>query len=455
MIFDAADYGLTTVIAENDEETLELPTLAFPPTSNGITNRTIVVCSSGEISLYGFVSESNSDATMFSVDQFMDLDPWDMYIRGAYLALPANDLGTEHYIVAYPKQQDFTSVFTVSALENNTAVNITFSSDSTPRSPRKFLLQFGESYQVLVTPDTTSSMVVSDKPVSVIAASKSETNSVFLLKQIPPKQSFGTEFVLTPFEGGSYDYCIIAPDSTTINTCQVSGGSAGTNSSLCEEYLVDGLECIQNITSNMYQKITSEYAITVVQYMKGYTTSSTELVCLAMLIVPPVESYISEVEFSIIGDGNVFMDIYIISQMYTTFEINGEIQDISLFLEAEIEGMLVYKGVLSKAGRHIITSCSSGTKFVVIVYGGMHSDTEGEETSVMPTTTFVPTVELDFEGSGEGDFTTTSAVESEETTDVVIGSYSNFFAYSAGLARGTNGNISLFSLVSYYKMYDK
>ena len=458
VIFDAADYGITSEIAENGEETFELPSRVFLPNSNGITNRTIIVCSSGEISLYGYVSESKEDASMFSVDQFMDLDPWDMYIRGAYLAIPANDLGTEHYIVAYPKQQDFTSVFTVSALENNTAVNITFSSNSTPRSPRKFTLQFGESYQVLVTNDTTSSMVVSDKPVSVIAASKSETNSVFLLNQIPPKKSFGTEFVLTPFEGGSYDYCVIAPESTTISTCQVAGESAGTNSSECEEYLVDGLECIQNITANVYQKITSEYAVTVVQYMKGYTAGSTDLVCLTMLIVPPVESYISEVEFNIIGDGNAFMDIYIISEMYTAFEINGEIQDISLFLEAEIEGMMVYKGVISKAGRHIITSGSSGTKFVVIVYGGMHSDTGVDETTVVPTTTFGPTVELDYEGSGSGYAMTTVAVESEETTDVVIGSYSSFFAYSAGLARGASGKFRcsfLFLTTTLKKKYDK
>ena len=94
-------------------------------------------------------------------------------------------------------------------------------------------------------------------------------------------------------------------------------------------------------------------------------------------------------------------------------------------------------------------------QFVVIVYGGMHSDTEGEETTVMATTTFVPTVELDFEGSGAGDFMTTSATESEETTDVVIGSYSNFFAYSAGLARCKNGNMSLFFLGigQYFKIF--
>ena len=107
VIFDTADYGLTSVVAENGDKTLELPTLAFLPNSNGITNRTIIVCSSGEVSLYGFVSESKEDATMFSVDQFMNLDPWDKYIRGAYLALPAKNLGTEHYIVAYPKQQRF------------------------------------------------------------------------------------------------------------------------------------------------------------------------------------------------------------------------------------------------------------------------------------------------------------------------------------------------------------
>ena len=457
VIFDAADYGLTSVIAEYGEETFELPTLAFLPNSNGITNRTIIVCSSGEISLYGFVSESKEDATMFSVDQFMDLDPWDKYIRGAYLALPANDLGIEHYIVAYPKQYDFTSVFTISALENNTAVNIKFSSNSIPRSPRKFSLQFGESYQVLVTPDTTSSMVVSDKPISVIAASKSETNNVFLLKQMPPKQNFGREFVLTPFEGGSYDYCVIAPVSTIIYTCQVNGASADTNSSVCEEYLVDGLECIQNITANMYQKITSEYPITVVQYMKGYKTS-TESVCLAMLIVPPVESYIRTIEFSVIGAGNVFMGIYIISKINTAFEINGEMQDRSLFLKAEIEGMFVYRGVLSRAGRHTITASSSETKFVVIVYGGTYSDTAGKERAVMPTTTSMPTAELDFEGSGafegsgEDDFMTKSAVASEETTDVVIGRYSSFFTYSAGLARGTNGNVSLFAFVSYHKL---
>ena len=498
--FDIDEFSLTSVIAESEEETFELPSSVFLPNNNGITSKTILVCSSGEISLYGFVSKSKEYATMFSVDQFMDLDPWDKYIGGAYLALPANDLGTEHYIVAYPKQQDFTTVFTVSALENNTEVNITFTAKSTPRSPRKFSLQFGESYQVLVTSDTTSSMVVSDKPVSVIAASKSEANNIFLLKQIPPKQSFGTEFVLTPFEGGSYDFCVVAPDSTAINTCQVSEGSYGaTSPNVCEEEQVKGFVCVEDFAMDIYTKITSKNPITVVQYMKGYA-SSTDSVCLAMLIVPPVQSYIGEVEFSIIGEGNVFMNIFILSKVDTAFEINGKTEDMTLSFKAEIEGIFVYRKEILTAGRHAISSSTSGAKFAVIVHGGMHSDTGGETTTTIPAGRLV--VEPlegsgatglnakplegsggDFvEGSG-GDYVEGSGGNSVEGSggDSVEGSggnsvqesggnsvegsgggdlvglsapesirYDNFFAYSAGRERSTNGKSFKVTVCYYY-----
>ena len=89
-----------------------------------------------------------------------------------------------------------------------------------------------------------------------------------------------------------------------------------------------------------------------------------------MLIVPPVESYITKAEFSIIGEGNVFMNIYIISMVKTAFEINGELLDMDLFLKAEVEDMFVYRKELSRAERHVISSSTSGAKFAVIVYGG-------------------------------------------------------------------------------------
>ncbi|XP_072046332.1 uncharacterized protein [Amphiura filiformis] len=141
--FNAANFSTSSEIDVNKEATFELTTSVFLPCSNGISEKTVLVCTSGTVSLYGFIAESKEDATMFS--SFIPTEPWDTTIRGAFLALPANALGKEYLIPAYPRQEDFTTVFTISALENNTAINVRFVADTTPPGMRKFVLQLGQS----------------------------------------------------------------------------------------------------------------------------------------------------------------------------------------------------------------------------------------------------------------------------------------------------------------------
>ncbi|XP_072045947.1 uncharacterized protein [Amphiura filiformis] len=414
----AANFKKSAKIDVNKEATFELifeRTSVFLPCSNAISNKTVLVCASGSVSLYGFIAEGKNDVD----SSVMVTNPWDETIQGAFLALPANALGKEYLIPAYPTQEDFTTVFTVSALEDNTAVTISFEADTTPPGTRRFELQIGESYQVVVPSIVTLSNIKSNASISVIAASKSETNEVFLLKQVSPNESFGTGFIVTPFEGGSYDYCIVATEATTVSKCM-----ADESSSVCQQgqdETINGLKCVQDIDVSVYLKITTDKPVAIYQYIKDYSSSSDGLVCLAMNIVPPIENYLSDVKYTVIGDGNIKeIKTYIISNSDMAFEVDGEELDMDIFLKAQVEDMYVYRRPVSRAGRHTISSKTTD-KFMVIVYGGKHAD------GVVTTTP-------DVEGSGG-------------EPDVVPGRYESYFAYRADFKSNFIATVEVFQCI--------
>ncbi len=431
IIFSAGDFYDSSVLEVDTYKTFELPTSVFLPASNGVSNKTVVVCSSGPVSLYGFVAESKNDAMM--LDDFMELEPWDRTIRGTFLGVSAISLGTEYHIPAYPRDGDFTTVFTLSAVEDDTNVNISFTADTTPPGRRSFALQSGQSYQVLVKQEVILSTIESDKPVSVLTASKSESNEVFLLKQMMPQQSFGTDYVLTPFEGSYYDYCVVATEATTITRHRITMASQDTQNSVTDNLEVNGVSCEQNVPVDEYLMITSNDPVAVYQYVKGYSETSSNAVSLAMIIVPPLTSYLSsDATYSVIGDGNVDISMYIISNTNTSFNVNGELQPV--FRQTQVEDTFVYRTTVSSSGKHVIapTTSDDDVEFMVIIYGGQHAD----GTVASTTTTMSPD---DGEGSGSGDLVEEEAGTTTPSVDVVHGRFQSLFAYPVGVKMDTNG----------------
>ncbi len=147
--------------------------------------------------------------------------------------LPVPQLGTEYYVItmrdfhgtAYP------SFFSFAALAEKTNVSFTTKAGQF----EEITLGPYQSYRFdgALFEDVTGTYIKSDKPISVIAGtySRGPAGPPFqccddaVLENIPPVNSWGHEFVLTPFSEVTcgYAYRIICHENTTIVLSNVEG----------------------------------------------------------------------------------------------------------------------------------------------------------------------------------------------------------------------------------------
>ncbi|MCS6822328.1 MAG: gliding motility-associated C-terminal domain-containing protein [Microscillaceae bacterium] len=238
----------------------------------------------------------------------------------ASVVIPVNSLGgnTEYIVAAYQGSSVGTSggtprsEFLIVALEDNTVVNITPTAATRGGRPANVVfstptLNRGDVYQVQassVTADLTGTRLVASgscKPFAVFAgANATLTNNScnaweHLYEQLTPIQTWGRDYLVTPFKFASqgYSYRIIAKDNNTV--VSINGTPTYTlNSGQVQEVQVpnEAAFCVQ-----------ADKPICVAQYKKGQDCNgfppagSTRLGDPALLILNPLNQTIKDISF--------------------------------------------------------------------------------------------------------------------------------------------------------------
>jgi hypothetical protein len=217
----------------------------------------------GKVAPQSFHVHTEKDVTVYALSQAVKTSD-------AMMILPVDVLGTEYYALAYHTDGNTTvdpfgitiltgqttpSQLAIVACENNTRITIT---PGTPvlngrTTPFTVTLEQGESYllqadvsRTNLNADITGTHLVSDKPIAVFAghqrsllpvSSPTLSSRDFLIEQMPPVQTWGRQYILTPFvtpetidaEGQDIFRVLVAYDNTvlTINDVEVATLGAG------------------------------------------------------------------------------------------------------------------------------------------------------------------------------------------------------------------------------------
>lgn len=215
----------------------------------------------GKVALQSFYVHTENDVTVYALSQAVKTSD-------AMMVLPVDVLGTEYYAMAYPTDgntavdpfgitvltgQTTPSQLAIVATENNTQITITPSTAvlNGKTAPFAVSLQQGESYllqadvsRTNLNADITGTRIVSDKPVAVFSghqrsllpvSSPTLSSRDFLIEQMPPVQTWGKQYILTPFvipeiiDPGAQDIfrVLAAYDNTVISINNVAVATLG------------------------------------------------------------------------------------------------------------------------------------------------------------------------------------------------------------------------------------
>ncbi len=305
---------------------INIPLTADVLANNGIENKGIHITANDEVTVYGLNQRSAS--------------------TDAFLALPVDILGTDHYLMAYRgdgRSFSLYSQFAVVGTEDNTILTITPSLSARGQVagvPYQVTLNEGEVYQLRGDDrpdDVTGTRIQSDKPVAVFSGAectniKNNLNACdHLIEQIPPKSTLGRRFVAIPLatrlNGDTYRFGA-TEDSTEI---RVNGVLETTLSAgqFFEKIYATSIEIVstkpiivaQFSNSSSYDGITSDPFMMLIppfeQYLGNYTlsTPASGFVGHYLNIIAPqggiasVEldgSFIPSSDFAQIGTSNFF-----------------------------------------------------------------------------------------------------------------------------------------------------
>lgn len=229
----------------------------------------------------------------------------------AMMVLPVDVLGTDYVVLSYNSDGNDNSPtpsqFAVVATQDNTSVVIKPSArvngSTTPLSVR---LNSGESYLVqadvsalLPSNDLTGTSIRADKPVAVFAGhqrslipfnSSSLISRDYLVEQLPPVQSWGKRYLLTPFP---------QPANLSTNASDIYRVLAANDNTAVS---INGVQKAVLRAGQVYEAALKTAAVVeasddilVAQYKRssGTQSNTTHLSDPFMLIVPPVRQYLS------------------------------------------------------------------------------------------------------------------------------------------------------------------
>ena len=186
----ALNFNDSFTITANEITTVEIPHQILSSSNDTIENYSIHVTAIEAITIY-CVNKLN-------------------YTSDSFLALPVKSLAREYYVMSYysSSNAESQSLFMIIATENNTAIEITPTSDAGIRSsgvPFIINMNAGETYQLKATgslTDLTGTSINAGKPIAVLSGSTLTSIPYdiaaqdYIIDFIPPASSWGTRFYI-------------------------------------------------------------------------------------------------------------------------------------------------------------------------------------------------------------------------------------------------------------------
>lgn len=248
--------------------------------------------------------------------------PYDFQgVTDAYLALPCQDVligrsNYEYFAVSFEgiSTSEYHSQILLVGCRSNTSITITptqsisIPSNPTASSSPPVHLSPGQSHSFVLndqqtllinssTSDLTGTRIVSDKPLSVTSGNDcarvppGSMGCEFLVEQIPPTATWGTEFILVPFSGretGQY-YKVVASKSDTLLrvTCRNDSTTRDLNLASAGDFAFFHTDSSCSLESNN--------PILVVQVALSYQGDSKGDP--TMILVAPTDEYVQSVNF--------------------------------------------------------------------------------------------------------------------------------------------------------------
>ncbi|XP_072042175.1 IgGFc-binding protein-like [Amphiura filiformis] len=302
--------------------------------------------------------------------------------------IPTTSLGQEYVVITYVNEVESTGLpaeFAISSLSENTHVTIQLSNDALPSND--WSVQYSADEQVeldLFSYDSvlfrsaeglTGTQIRSDKPISVVAGSACifVPNDLLacdhIVEHIPPVNRWGSRYIVPPFMGrqSGYVYRVVAARDETRITYQDKESRT---------IVIDKGEFIErNIEEDYTSLVTADKPILVAQFAKGNFTDG--IGDPAMLIVTPIEQYVSQVAFSTFNVSahdieNEYLTVITLCDHLDNLRLNGmslEVSDGSMMRVDVLTDYCVLRRPLWTKGYHKITSVSLATKFTAFQYG--------------------------------------------------------------------------------------
>ena len=257
------------------------------------------------------------------------------YISDSYLALPIEKftdvVAYFYYGISVPSHVYlvYSSVLVVGT-ENNTMMNLISTQPTTikvdnvttyiiPGIQYSFIINSLQTIYIRSLDDLTGTKVVTDKPVSVFSGH--ECGRVpnldvcccsHLIEQIPPTALWGKVFYTAPLVNrSSYTIKILAAFNSTIINIYCNN--------TVENYAVNEGEFINKTVSlQTYCAVYSNKQILVVQFSHGGTDDIPYFGDPMMTLVPGINWYLNELDFSTVYDSNFnnFINIIVTKQYY-------------------------------------------------------------------------------------------------------------------------------------------
>ena len=189
------------------------------------------------------------------------------YTTDAWTQLPTDALGTEHLLLTFDEQNFYSPYVTVVATQDDTVVTIDPPKDNLPQS-KSVTLQAGQSailYNHWSDGGMTGKRISSNNPVAVYShhgcANVVTPACDHLAEQIPPTNTWGTDYVTVPLATRAKDWFMLIADQadTTVSITDANGTRT--------QILAAG----QRIQweNNLTQVITADKPILVAQLSEG------------------------------------------------------------------------------------------------------------------------------------------------------------------------------------------
>ena len=258
------------------------------------------------------------------------------YTSDSYLALPIQKIANVAYVYYGISVSRFASQFSslnssilVVGTESNTMMNLISTQPTTikvenainhliPGVQYSFIINRLQTIYIRSSDDLTGTKIITDKPVSVFSGH--ECGNVpfdvcccsHLIEQIPPTALWGKVYYTAPLVNrSSYTIKILAAFNFTIINIYCNDA--------VENYIVNEGEFI-NITVSFetYCAVYSNKEILVVQFSHGGTDDSPNFGDPMMTLVPGINWYLNELDFSTVYDSNFnnFINIIVTKQYY-------------------------------------------------------------------------------------------------------------------------------------------